>query len=330
MRTLTLLLLVVSPPVLKPVILRWLLGARVGRGVRIGWLSAVTGRSVRLGDYCEIRALSLVRCDGAVEIGAYSAISNLVLVYGSASFRVGDRCYVGPQCLINADEDVSLGNLSALGPRCMVYTHGAFLPYTEGYWVRFGPVSLGERVWVAAGVFIHPGVTVGDHVFVNSGAVVTRDVEPGRVVEGQPAAPIAATDALKRRMTPARLDAAARQMLERFRQSVLERGLGLEVASPTAGELSFRHRGRSYRVSLVPSDGATAEAAGPAADRWIALVTRPGWGPPPGAGPAILLDLTTMTTRPTRDPIARRLWRFLRSYYGVVLEYETSGRRGPG
>jgi len=39
-----------------------------------------------------------------------------------------------------------MGNVSAIGPKCMVFTHGSFLPYIEGYWVKLEGVTIGEHV----------------------------------------------------------------------------------------------------------------------------------------------------------------------------------------
>src|SRR6185369_5487464 len=124
-----------APPFLKKVLLR-LGGAEIAPTARLGWFSTVRGRRIVLGEHSAIRPLTLVRCDGDVRLGRYAEVSSFTLVYGAAGFSLGEHSYVGPQCLINADDDVRIGDRSALGPRCMVFTHGSFLPYTEGYPVR--------------------------------------------------------------------------------------------------------------------------------------------------------------------------------------------------
>ena len=45
----------------------------------------------------------------------------------------------------------------------------------------------GDDVWIAAGVTVLPGVTIGDRAVIASGAVVTHDVPPDAVVGGVPA-----------------------------------------------------------------------------------------------------------------------------------------------
>lgn len=51
-------------------------------------------------------------------------------------------------------------------------------------------ITIGKGVWVCADAFIGPGVSVGDNAVVGARAVVTRDVEPGVVVAGNPAKPV--------------------------------------------------------------------------------------------------------------------------------------------
>ena len=314
MRVLLLGLMLISPPFLKTLLLRLFGGARIGRHARIGWFSAVLGRRVELGEHSAVRPFTLVYLDGQLRLGAYSEISSFTLIYGSSSLLVGDHTYVGPQSLINADEEVSLGQESALGPRSMIFTHGSFLPFTEGYWVKLAGVTIGNRVWCAAGVFIHPGVEIGDDTFVNSRTVVTQSVPAGSVVEGNPAQILCPVDRVRRHMSPRRVDAALAQVLHDFAEITLRRQLGLEVQE-SGHQLRFRWRGKSYCVALVPSMP-NRQPTGDLAPgtRQLLLVNRVGWSPPPGA---TVFDLTTMRTPFASGSVARALRLFMQRYYGI-------------
>lgn len=313
MRQLIFILTFISPPALKPWLLRTLCGAQVGQGVRIGWLAAVSARRIALGDGCVIGALTLIRCDGELRLGTRAIISSFNLIYGSAGLSLGPNSYIGPQCLINCDEEVRIGRFSALGARCMLYTHGSFLPYTEGYWVRFGPVSLGDYVWCAAGVFLHPGVRVGDNVFVNSRAVISGEIPAGAVMEGNPARQVTTMDRMRRSVGPRRLDAITGQILDHFAEVGLGRVRGIPFER-APGRVSFRLGGQPYQIILIPSVG--DPPALPDHSHVVLLISRPGYSPPPGI-PA--LDLTSNSARPARDPIAHDLVIFLQRYYGVQL-----------
>ncbi|MEO8757330.1 MAG: CatB-related O-acetyltransferase [Devosia sp.] len=52
------------------------------------------------------------------------------------------------------------------------------------------PITIGNDVWIGAGVTIMGGVGIGDGAIVALGAVVTKDVAPYAIVGGIPAKPI--------------------------------------------------------------------------------------------------------------------------------------------
>ena len=49
------------------------------------------------------------------------------------------------------------------------------------------PIRIGARAWVAAGVFVGPGITVEEGAVVGARACVVRDVAAWAVVAGNPA-----------------------------------------------------------------------------------------------------------------------------------------------
>jgi len=49
------------------------------------------------------------------------------------------------------------------------------------------PIAIGEGAWIAADVFVGPGVTVGEGAVVGARSSVFEDVEPWVVVAGSPA-----------------------------------------------------------------------------------------------------------------------------------------------
>jgi acetyltransferase-like isoleucine patch superfamily enzyme len=313
MRSLLFGLVFISPPFLKLWLLRWLGGAEIGAHAQIGWFSAVMGRRVRLGPHSVVRPFTLINVDGEVRLDAYAEISSFTLVYGAAGLSLGMGSYIGPQSLLNTEEDVRIGAGSALGARSLVYTHGSFLPYTEGYWVKLAGVTVGDKVWCAAGVFLHPGTEIGENSFVNSCAVVSGVIPPGSVVEGNPAKVVAPMARLQRRMTPRHVDQALEHILREFAEIGLRRELGLAEVRVEPRRLSFRWRGQARVIALIPSAG-EPPAVEPAAVRQVYVVNRPGWSP---SAEALVLDMTTMKTAFVADPIHTALRLFMLRYYGV-------------
>jgi acetyltransferase-like isoleucine patch superfamily enzyme len=277
------------------------------------------GGRISLGDHATVAAVTVIKCDGEVSIGAYTQVSSFTLVYGSAAFVMGDHSYLGPQSLINADEDVRLGRQTALGARAVVYTHGSWLPYTEGYWVRFGRVTVGDYVWCAAGVFLHPGVTIGSRVFVNSRSVVTSDLPDDCVAEGAPARQVARMGQLRRAMTPTRVDSVIREMMLHFAEVELNRSRGLKPVQETRHTWRIEDRNRTWRMTNVGCDTTGATDPSPAHNH-IYLINRPGLAE--RLGPiSPTLDFTTMRANTRGDAICEALVEFLRRYYGVQFEF---------
>jgi len=311
-KTILLGLVFLSPPFLKNFILRVFCGAKIGRGVYIGWFAGIAARQIELGDHCAIRALTLIRLAGDFQVGKHSEISSFNLIYGSSSLQVGDESYIGPQSLINVEEPVQIGRGSALGPGSKVFTHGSFLPFNEGYWARRAGVKLGDKVWCAAGVFLQPGVEIGDDTFVNSCAVVTQSIPPGSVVEGNPAQVVFPIARLKRKMTPARLDVAMAQVLRDFVEIGLRRELGVCDISEADGYARATIAGQVYEIALVRSTDATPRALTSA--RKIYMVNRADWSPP---AHALILDWRTMCASNATDRIYTCLRVFMLRYYGM-------------
>jgi hypothetical protein len=215
--------------------------------------------------------------------------------------------------LINADEPVVIGAGSALGPRSMVFTHGSFLPYTEGYWVKLAGVTLGNKVWCAAGVFLHPGVEIGDNSFVNSMAVVSSAIPSNSVVEGNPAKVIYPMERVQRKMSPRQVDLALERTLGDFAEMCLRREFNIQPVAVTPNQLKFHWRGRLYRVEIIPSAGALSPPPSEN-ERCIFLVNCTDWQTPPNA---LALDVPGCRTQYGHDPVHTALRLFLLRYYGV-------------
>lgn len=52
------------------------------------------------------------------------------------------------------------------------------------------PITIGERVWITADVFVGPGVTIGDGAVVTTRSSVFNDLPPWMVARGNPAVPL--------------------------------------------------------------------------------------------------------------------------------------------
>ena len=125
-------------------------------------------------------------------------------------FWLGRRSVVESYCCINnAVGDVTIGDHTRIGIHCTVIGPvciGNNVNLAQGITVTAlnhnfedasrrideqgistKPVVIGDDVWIGANAVILPGVTIGRHVVVAAGAVVTKDVPDYSLVAGVPA-----------------------------------------------------------------------------------------------------------------------------------------------
>lgn len=100
--------------------------------------------------------------------------------------ELGHGVVVGPRTHLYNLGGMSIGDRTVISQDA--YLCGGTHDYTDpNYPLIRRRITIGPSVWIAAGAFIHPGVTVGEGAIVGARAVVTRDVEPWTVVAGNPA-----------------------------------------------------------------------------------------------------------------------------------------------
>ncbi len=111
--------------------------------------------------------------------------------------RIGVR--LGRRCRILGMDPATFGSepyLVRLGDHVTVTSGVRFITHDGGVWIFrdqepdidvFGPIVVGNNVFIGIGAIIMPGVTIGDDCVVAAGAVVTRDVPSGMVAGGVPA-----------------------------------------------------------------------------------------------------------------------------------------------
>ncbi len=160
-----------------------LCGHTIGRNVRLPVFSYVYAQTMRLGNDVDIRPLVFISVNELV-IGNNSIISFGTQIKGDRDFVTKDNCFLGPHCIIHCDEEVRFGFYSGLGPRCTIYTHGSFLPVTQGYPAKFEKVIIEDYVWIAMSVCILSGAY---SVCILSGAYIESNciINPGVVIHSR-------------------------------------------------------------------------------------------------------------------------------------------------
>ena len=230
------------------------------------------------------------------KLGEKSLVGYFVHSKGTSDLIVGSACVIGPQTMINCDRPVILRFYSAVGPRSILFTHGSFLPVTEGYKAQFGPIELKEKAWVTMNCTIGPGVTVGEGTNVMPGTVVLRSLKPHRLVAGDPANQ---ANLPLFRSPSVNLEDLAHDILEKY--SLWERDVKGATTTLSHGILYIRYRGRSLSVSV---NGETD----------IVLLTRKG-----EQRTGVFFNVIDLVTDPGRGAIRLRLEGFMRLHFGLTF-----------
>ena len=144
-------------------------GTRIHDGVTI-WLR---GGTVTLGPRATLRRGVEMNSSGLLRLEDDALLSFRVVVHCAESVTIGERTIVGEHTTITDSFHVR----TPPGERVLHH-------------VKTQPTRVGNDVWIAAQAMIAAGVTVGDGAFIAGSAVVTRDVEPGWLVAGNPAQPV--------------------------------------------------------------------------------------------------------------------------------------------
>jgi acetyltransferase-like isoleucine patch superfamily enzyme len=107
---------------------------------------------------------------------------------------IGDHTGIGHACSFTVGKEIRIGKHCRFGTAVVVFDapgHAADpearlagLPSADS---EVRPVTIGDNVWIGSGAIIFPGVTIGDGSIVATGAVVMTDVPANAMVAGNPA-----------------------------------------------------------------------------------------------------------------------------------------------
>ena len=105
------------------------------------------------------------------------------------NIEIGARFYANVNLVILDGAKVSIGNDVFIAPNVGIYTAGHPLDAERrNQGLEYAhPVSIGDNVWIGAGVNILPGVSIGANSVIGAGAVVVRDIPEGVLAAGNPA-----------------------------------------------------------------------------------------------------------------------------------------------
>jgi acetyltransferase-like isoleucine patch superfamily enzyme len=167
----------------------------VGKKTQLRFKSKITfGRSVFIGDYVEINALSR---KGVVIGNNVSILKNTIIECTGVIRNLGEGLTIGnnvgiaQNCFIQVRGEVKIGDNVIFGPNVSIFSENhnfddPELPISVQGETRKG-VTIENGVWIGTRSVILDGTNVGKNSIVAAGSIVTKDVPPYSIVGGVPA-----------------------------------------------------------------------------------------------------------------------------------------------
>lgn len=167
----------------------------LGRHTRIRHKNKIlTGRTLTIGDYVEINALS----KGGIRIGDNVSILRNTIIECTGVLRnigegldIGDNVGIAQNCFFQVRGKVTIGNDVIFGPGVSIFSENhnfgdPDMPVSVQGETRKG-VIIEDGVWVGSRAVILDGVRIGRNSIIAAGSIVNKDVQPYAIVGGVPA-----------------------------------------------------------------------------------------------------------------------------------------------
>lgn len=117
-------------------------------------------------------------------------------VYGSAriwlpsNLRIGRGATIGANAIIYNQGSITIGEDSIISQRAHLCS-GTHDHRDAAFQLLTRPITIGDRVWIAAEAFVGPGVRVADGAVLGARGCLFKDAAAWTIYQGNPAQPIA-------------------------------------------------------------------------------------------------------------------------------------------
>jgi acetyltransferase-like isoleucine patch superfamily enzyme len=188
----------------------------------------------------------------------------IAAIYGNERAARDLGVTVGADCRILSLEFGSEPWLVTIGDRVTVSGGVQFLTHDGSGWLfrdekgrrfRYRPITIGDDVFVGNRSILMPGVAIGDQCVVGAGSVVTKSVEAGSVVAGNPARQITTYKELMNRITdwPSEVDLRGLSYKDKVLRATFDEPA--HDQDGTAVDDQNSHRQSAAAIRMTPRDG---------------------------------------------------------------------------
>lgn len=220
-------------------------GAVIGKNVFIGERSLIISDYIDIEDDSSIGDNSYIKTEKLkigrmvvigsnvnivtrrVKIGDVSYTGNNINIGGGGAFdkyagiEIGSCCLISSESNINTCAKVTIGDEVGISPQVQIYTHNHWQNILDGYYPKFGPVTIGNKAYITGGALITPGVTIGEGSMVLANSLVVENVDDYSVVVGVPAKEIRKVN---RNLSPERKDEIMKRLIVELKEILEYKG----------------------------------------------------------------------------------------------------------
>lgn len=130
----------------------------------------------------------LLRCFGA-KVGKGVHVYPKVLIWAPWNIEIGDETGIANGVMLYSQGKILIGNRVVIsqGSHLCTGTHD----YTKmGFPLYTKPIKIGDFAWLAAEVFVHPGIEIKEGCVIGARAVITKNMPAWMVCSGNPCSAI--------------------------------------------------------------------------------------------------------------------------------------------
>lgn len=119
------------------------------------------------------------------KIGKHTHVYPSVKIWAPWNLIIGNECGIGDEVELYAMDLIQIGNRTVISQSSFICcgTHDYNNP---GFPLVTKPIVIGNEVWIAARVFVHPGVIIEDGCIVGAASVVSNNLSKWTINSGFP------------------------------------------------------------------------------------------------------------------------------------------------
>jgi len=116
--------------------------------------------------------------DSTIHIGAN--------FFNPSNVSIGHDTIVGDHCFMDGRAPLKIGNHVGIASQVLIYNDEHDINSPD-YGNSFGPVEIGDYVFIGPRVIILPNIKIGKGAVIAAGAIVTKDIPENEIWAGVPA-----------------------------------------------------------------------------------------------------------------------------------------------